>query len=70
MTKYFLNKREQSGHGCNHEVHREDCYLAANIKFRRYLGEFPSSAEALAYAKVTYPDADGCAHCCPEINHG
>ena len=35
----------------------------------KYLGEFDSSEDALQAAKRTYPDADGCAFCCPEINH-
>ena len=37
--------------------------------YAEYLGEFDSSEDALRKAKETYPDADGCAHCCPEINH-
>jgi hypothetical protein len=37
---------------------------------KTFLGEFYSDEDALKEAKKLYSDADGCAHCCPEINHG
>ena len=65
--KYYVNKNRQDGNGYNHEVHKFGCaWMPSNAL---YLGEFDSSEDALRKAKETYPDADGCAHCCPEINH-
>ena len=65
--KYYVNKNRQDGNGYNHEVHKEGCaWMPSNAL---YLGEFDSSEDALQAAKRTYPDADGCIHCCPEINH-
>jgi hypothetical protein len=51
-----------------HEVHKEGCYWMPSDK--TFLGEFYSDEAALAEAKKYYADADGCAHCCPDINHG
>ena len=65
--KYYVNRHQQVGSGFNHEVHKEGCaWMPSDAK---YLGEFDSSEDALQAAKRTYPDADGCIHCCPEINH-
>ena len=65
--KYYVNRHQQVGSGFNHEVHKEGCaWMPSDAK---YLGEFDSSEDALQAAKRTYPDADGCAFCCPEINH-
>ena len=65
--KYYVNRRHQDGSGYNHEVHKEGCsWMPYNAE---YLGEFEFPADALQKAKETYSDADGCAHCCPEINH-
>ncbi len=67
---FYVNKRRQDGSGFNHEVHRNGCrYMPASYD-AEYLGDFYSSEDALRKAKETYPDADGCAYCCPEINHG
>ena len=65
--KYYVNRHQQVGSGFNHEVHKLGCYWMPSDA--KYLGEFDSSEDALQAAKRTYPDADGCAHCCPEINH-
>ena len=64
--KYYVNRRQQNGSGFNHEVHKTGCFWMPSDAL--YLGEFYSSEDALQAAKRTYPDADGCAHCCPEIN--
>ena len=68
IMKYYVNNRQQDGNGYNHEVHKEGCYwMPSNVT---YLGEFYSDKDALTEAKRYYDDADGCAHCCPDINHG
>ena len=65
--KYYVNKNRQDGNGYNHEVHKLGCaWMPSNAE---YLGEFDSSEDALLKAKDIYSDADGCIHCCPEINH-
>ena len=68
--KYYVNKRRQTGSGKKNEVHRDGCPCMPASYYAEYLGEFDSSEDALRKAKKTYPDADGCAFCCPEINHG
>jgi len=65
--KYYVNNRQQDGSGYNHEVHKEGCYWMPSDK--TFLGEFYSDEAALTEAKKYYADADGCAHCCPDINH-
>lgn len=67
MTKYYVNNKQQSNSGHNHEVHKEGCFWMPSDK--TYLGEFYSSQTALEAAKEIYSDADGCRFCCPEINH-
>lgn len=67
MAKYYVNNKQQSDSGNNHEVHREGCYFMPSD--RTPLGNFYSAQIALDEAKKKYPDADGCIHCCPEINH-
>lgn len=65
--KYYVNKNRQDGNGYNHEVHKFGCaWMPSNAL---YLGEFDSSEDALRKAKDIYSDADGCIHCCLEINH-
>lgn len=65
--KYYVNKNRQDGNGYNHEVHKLGCpWMPSNAL---YLGEFDSSEDALLKAKDIYSDADGCIHCCLEINH-
>lgn len=66
--KYYVNNWQQDGSGYNHEVHKEGCrYMPSDVT---PLGEFYSADEALQKAKEIYWDADGCAYCCPDINHG
>ncbi len=65
--KYYVHNRQQDGSGYNHEVHKEGCpWMPYNAE---YLGEFDSAEDALREAKKKFSDADGCARCCPEINH-
>ncbi len=65
--KYYVNRHQQVGSGFNHEVHKLGCYWMPSDAL--YLGEFDSSEDALRKAKDIYSDADGCIHCCLEINH-
>lgn len=64
--KYYVNAVPQTNG--DHEVHCEGCYWLPSITNRIYLGSFWSSKEALAAARLRFPNADGCAYCCPEIH--
>lgn len=70
MTYYYVNKNRQTGSGYNHEVHKSGCPWMPTEVNRLYLGWFSSDQEALQAAKRHYPDADGCAYCCPSIHKG
>lgn len=66
MKKFYVNSVPQWNG--DHEVHCEGCSWMPSIIHRVYLGSFASSKEALAAATRIYPNADGCAYCCPEIH--
>lgn len=70
MDRYCLNRNQQVGHGNNHEVHKSWCPHRPLISNQIDLGYCYSDEEALSKAKQFYPDADGCAYCCPSINKG
>ena len=59
MTTYCVNNRAQTNG--DHEVHTYTCtYLPDN---RTYLGDFYSCAPAVAEAKKTYRQSNGCYFC-------
>jgi len=61
--KYYVNPKNY-----NHEVHSEDCSSLPNPENRKYLGIFNNCRDAVAEAKRTYPDADGCRICSSECH--
>lgn len=69
MKSYYVNKDDSSNPHQDHEVHCIGCPWMPSPLNRVYLGEFSSAIEAVKAAKAIYPDADGCAHCCPEAHH-
>ena len=68
MPCYIVNKNAQSNG--DHEVHKEGCTTMPDLDNQVPLGEHASCQSAVEKAKTIYPQADGCAHCCPECNHG
>ena len=64
MDKYYVNNKAQvTG---EHEVHKSTCsYLPSD---KKYLGEHLNCHSAVREAKLTYPNSDGCAYCCPECH--
>lgn len=68
MTYYIINKDRQSGYGYNHEIHKDWCSWKPSYSNQEPLGWYSSDEEALEAARLKYPDADGCIHCCPSIH--
>lgn len=70
MTRYIVNKNEQANG--DHEVHRDDrsCGHMPDVSNRLYLGEFAACAPAVAKAKQTYPQSNGCYYCCEACHTG
>jgi len=66
MASYYVNKRAQSNG--DHEVHRSKCEYMPSAENRMYLGEFASCHGAVAEAKKTYPQSNGCYYCCRECH--
>ncbi|MCR4378722.1 MAG: hypothetical protein NUV50_11600 [Rhodospirillales bacterium] len=68
MPCYIVNKNAQSNG--DHEVHKEGCQHMPDLDNQMPLGAHESCRTAVEKAKGRYPTADGCAHCCPQCNHG
>ena len=68
MARYLVNKNAQANG--DHEVHVTSCDHLPNTDNRLPLGEFDSCGPAVAKAKRTYPQSNGCAYCCPRCNTG
>lgn len=71
MKNYIVNKNSSFNPGYHHEVHTEEHArdLCINSFFR--LGAFSDEKSAVNFAKAYYyPDADGCAKCCPKAHEG
>jgi hypothetical protein len=64
-----VNKNAQPKSG-QHEVHKEGCDFMPDLDNQMPLGSHASCHTAVKKAKGRYPTADGCAHCCPECDHG
>lgn len=62
MSKYYVNKNTQSNG--DHEVHVTGCTFMPEADNRKYLGEFSSCYGAVAEAKKTFPQSNGCYFCC------
>lgn len=59
MATYYVNNRAQANG--DYEVHTSTCYYLPSDKL--YLGEFSSCSGAVAEAKKTYRQSNGCATC-------
>ena len=68
MTRYYVNTQAQTNG--DHEVHTASCSFLPAAEHRKDLGEFSNCHEAVAVAKQTYPQADGCYHCCRACHTG
>lgn len=68
MPCYIVNKNAQSNG--DHEVHREGCSTLPQLENQLPLGSHDRCESALSMAKTIFPQADGCANCCPECNTG
>jgi hypothetical protein len=69
MPTYCVNTVAQP-YSRDHEVHNLDSgcsYLPAPAN-RLALGWQPGCRDAVAKAKQTYSDVNGCAYCCPECH--
>lgn len=66
MPQYYVNREDLFNPRHNHEVHKSTCLFKSSNSI--YLGEYSDAKPALAKAKQTYSDADGCASCCPEAH--
>lgn len=64
--KYYVNKKAQSNG--DHEVHTEDCKYLPIPENRKYLGEYSNCKDAVAEAKKTYSQSNGCKTCCPSCH--
>ncbi len=61
MDLYYVNINPQkNGH---HEVHTSVCQYLPNFINRKYLGLFDNCQLAIAQAKKTYPQSNGCKTC-------
>ncbi|AFL79711.1 hypothetical protein Aeqsu_0185 [Aequorivita sublithincola DSM 14238] len=61
MATYYVNKQEQSNG--DHEVHTSNCRYLPSSENRKHLGEFSNCKEAVAEAKKTYSQSNGCYTC-------
>ena len=66
MAIYYVNKNAQDNG--DHEVHKSGCSYMPNSENRLYLGDFSSCRPAVAAAKKTYPQSNGCYYCSPECH--
>jgi hypothetical protein len=59
-TSYYVNNNKQPNG--DHEVHKKNCsYMPSN---KKDLGEFDNCQDAVKEAKKTFPQSNGCIHCC------
>jgi len=62
MENFYVNKEAQPNG--DHEVHSAKCLYLPELENRKYLGIFCTCTDAVAFAKETYPQANGCYYCC------
>ena len=62
MAAYYVNKKAQDNG--DHEVHESGCSWMPSGENALYLGPFTDCHGAVAKAKQTYPQSNGCYHCC------
>lgn len=65
MAKFIVNMNAQ--YNGDHEVHNLDanCTRLPDPSNRLPLGEHFTCVSAVATAKLTYPQSNGCYYCCP-----
>ena len=61
----FYCVSDDADEGGYHEVHESECPRLPGPDNRTYLGPFRSCHPAVAKAKTSYPNSDGCAFCSP-----
>lgn len=66
MADYWVNRNAQANG--DHEVHRQGCSYMPSDK--KYLGDFASCRGAVAEAKKTYSQSNGCYWCSRECHTG
>ncbi|NIJ42347.1 hypothetical protein FHS78_002641 [Parvibaculum indicum] len=66
--RYYVNRNAQSNG--DHEVHTASCSFLPNPENRLYLGDFDSCRPAVAEAKKTYAQSNGCYYCANACNTG
>jgi hypothetical protein len=69
MPEYCVNTNAQSNG--DHEVHDVTpgrCSYLPDVSNRKNLGWHSNCHSAVAKAKHTYPQSNGCAFCCPECH--
>ena len=62
---YVVNNNDEHNPGGHHEMHTIDHAQQLRIESYTELGYFENVLDALKKARSIYPDADGCAICCP-----
>lgn len=60
--KYYVNKQAQANG--DHEVHKEGCGWMPSEGNKKELGEYHSCESAVAEAKKSYEQVNGCYYCC------
>lgn len=66
MKHYYINRIAQKN-GDN-EVHSDGCKHLPGATNRAYLGIYTNCKDAVTLAKITYPKANGCSHCCNDCH--
>ena len=66
MNLYYVNINPQKNG--DHEVHLSECQYMPNFVNRKYLGFFFNCKSAIAEAKKTYPQSNGCKTCSQECH--
>lgn len=59
---YYVNDNAQNNG--DHEVHVEGCTFLPEAANRTYLGLFDKCQDAVAKARKTHTQANGCYYCC------
>lgn len=67
---YYVNNDRTHNPGLHHEVHTKSHVEQLNIRSKTLLGYFSNEIDAVQAAKRLFPDADGCAICCPKAHRG
>ncbi|WP_031427638.1 hypothetical protein [Flavimarina sp. Hel_I_48] len=66
MARYYVNRSAQKNG--DHEVHKEGCYWLSLIASKKDLNLHSNCKTAVAEAKKTYPQSNGCKTCSVECH--